>query len=103
MTLVKIYYQHNEISEIIIHGHAMYDKKGKDLVCAGISSVVTGGFNSLERQFKEDVFLSINKDAAKLVVKNFSKELEIAINVVIDQLETIAQSYTKNIKIEKVV
>ncbi|MGH1411535.1 MAG: ribosomal-processing cysteine protease Prp [Mycoplasma sp.] len=103
MTSVKIYYHHNDISEIIVQGHALYDKKGKDVVCAGISSVVIGGFNSLNRNFKECVSLSIDDNIAKLIVIRNSKELQIAINVIVDQLETIAQSYTKNIKIEKVV
>ena len=48
MIKVLIKREENKIVSLEVKGHAKSAEQGKDLVCAGVSAVVTGGFNNLE-------------------------------------------------------
>ncbi len=37
-----------QISSFVVEGHAEYDVPGKDLVCAAVSAVTVGTYNSIE-------------------------------------------------------
>ena len=52
MIKVKIVKENSNYQKISILGHAMYDDYGKDIVCAGVSAVVTGGINALESEIE---------------------------------------------------
>ena len=48
---------------IEVKGHAMYDDKGKDIVCAGVSSITTGFVNYFEKlALKEKELKLTNKE-----------------------------------------
>ena len=87
-----------KIIEIEVKGHANSDEYGKDLVCAAVSTVMTGGMNALidkEYDFKLDEghayikALDIPSDYDSVVLKT----IEV-------QLQTIEESNQKYVRIE---
>ena len=98
MIKVKVLNNHIEIS-----GHAMYDDKGKDIVCASASSIVITSVNAIEKLDKEAISY-IEKDGyLKIDILKESKEVNIIISNMIELLEELQEQYKKNIKIIKEV
>lgn len=92
----------NRVQKITIKGHAMYDDIGKDIVCAGVSSVVITTVNGI---LKMDDTLISYKSQNGYVEINVLKENEIMyilLENMIDLLKEMKQTYKKNIKIEEV-
>ena len=99
MIKVEIIRNNNNIKKISILGHAMYDEYGKDIVCASVSTLVISTFNNI---------LSINSNTikveqsdSKVIIKYILKDniIDILINNMISNLNTLANNYPKNIKI----
>lgn len=85
-----------------VKGHADFAPGGQDLVCAAVSAVVTGGFNALKNKGSFDMFLESGMAVLKLKPKEHITNYDaVVINVILDQLETIEESYGKFIKINK--
>ena len=85
------------VNGLEVKGHANFAEHGKDLVCAGVSCIITGGFNALIKEEIEEIILE--EGYAKVVVKPESKNVDV-INVILIQLQTIQESYPKFIKIK---
>ena len=49
MIKVLIKNEGNKFFSLEVKGHANSAPHGEDLVCAGVSAILTGGFNSLEK------------------------------------------------------
>ena len=80
-----------------VKGHADYDKHGQDLVCAGVSSIITGGFNALNKDDIEEV--TLEEGYAKVILKENNTSSEV-LRVIEIQLPTIEESYPKFITIK---
>lgn len=100
MISVNVTFIGNEVKTLTVSGHANYAEYGKDIVCAGVSAVVTGGINALTSNVKN---IKIINEDNKLGVEviNSNQEIQIILNTILIQLETIQKSYKKYIKIEK--
>ena len=99
MIKVEIIRNNNNIKKISILGHAMYDEYGKDIVCASVSTLVISTVNNI---------LSINSNTikveqsdSKIIIEYIIKDniIDILINNMISNLNTLANNYPKNIKI----
>lgn len=99
MIIVKIDGENKEFKSLIVKGHAESDVHGQDLICAGVSSVLTGGFNSVKENQEFEMILENGYALLKLKGK-LTYHDEIVIETMITSLKTIAESYPKNIKIE---
>lgn len=75
----------DKITSIEVKGHANKDTYGKDLVCAAVSAVITGGMNALvdkEYDFKLDEghayikSLDIPSDYDAVVLKTIETQLK---------------------------
>ena len=97
MIRVKRILSEEELCGLEIKGHANSDEHGKDLVCAGVSCIITGGFNALNKEDIEEIILE--EGYAKVIVNPESKSVDV-INVILIQLQTIQESYPKFIKIK---
>ena len=101
MITVKI---HGNNDQIDIEGHAMYDDFGKDIVCAGVSSIVTTSINAILSfnenylEYKED---KTSKDKFIIEIKEHNEIVDKLINNMIDMLKDLEEDYPKNIKIRK--
>lgn len=82
-----------------VSGHADYDKYGKDLVCASVSSIIFGLMNCID----EFVGVTIKKEKNHIEIINKSESEKISdyLRLTIIQLKTIEESYGKFIKVER--
>ena len=93
--MIKITYSESSIKA---SGHANFDLKGKDIVCAGVSAIIMGAINWFK---EEDIVLSIDGDnKIELKLINKSKKNKQLIELVLIQLKSIELKYSKNIKLE---
>lgn len=97
MIRVTVYYQNNLPVGLNVKGHAGSGPYGHDLVCAAVSSIITGGLNS----FKDEDIKSCTLDEGladfEIVIND---ESIIIMNTIITQLKTIEETNPKNIKIK---
>lgn len=98
MIKVKRIYSNNVLCGLEVKGHANSNESGKDLICAAVSSILTGGFNALVKDEIEEVIL--DEGYAKVMV-NESASISLQVLRVIEiQLLTIEESYPKYINIK---
>ena len=100
MIQVKLIKNSNKVKKITIIGHADYDKYGRDIVCASVSSVVILTINNILTIDKEAVSYSLGD----ILTIDILKDVEI-VNTLIDNmlkcLIELAGDYPKNIKLEE--
>lgn len=99
MINIEITTKRSRFIKLKITGHAGYAEYGKDIVCAGVSSIV-GGIIALKRpeSFKiecENGNVEIEK------IESISKHDSIVISTMITQLKTIAENYGGYVKITR--
>jgi hypothetical protein len=87
--------------KIEILGHAMYDDFGKDIVCAGVSSVVITIVNAILTFNKDYIKYNILKDSFTIEINNHNEIVDNLINNMINMLKELESDYPKNIKIRK--
>ncbi|MDF2700294.1 MAG: hypothetical protein K0Q49_1852 [Haloplasmataceae bacterium] len=100
MTNVIIFKQNNFITHIEVKGHALSEESGRDVVCAGISTVITGICNALaELTDYDEKQITIKKGL--VVIPNISEDekIQFICEVLIVQLKMIEVSYPKYIEI----
>lgn len=98
MIKVNIYGKNDKIELI---GHAMFDKYGKDIVCAGVSSVVTTTINAILTFDKNYIYYLTDKDRLVIEINIHNEIVDNLINNMIDMLRDIEEDYPNNIKIGK--
>lgn len=91
----------DHITFMSISGHAKYDVKGKDLVCAAVSAIGIGGLNSLERMAKDTVHDQLSENKIEIQVIEFHETQQNILKTMLYQLETVEYSYSKYIQITK--
>ena len=89
----------NDILEISSRGHAEYGDKGKDLVCAGVSSIIFGLLNVLE-ECKVDYSYNQQDNLIETKIIKPTHDSNVMLNVVDIQLNTIRESYPEYVEIE---
>ncbi len=96
--MIKVVVTSNPFS-MTVSGHSGSAEAGEDLICAAVSSIVTGGFNSLacKEDFKE---MTLENGHACLVAKGEINEHDkVVIETMLTSLKTIEESYGKYIVI----
>ena len=99
MIKIKVEYDNNFISKIVITGHANYDDYGKDIVCAAVSAsglTTINGIIALDNSILE-VDNILDKMTIK-VLKN-EKNSQVLLNSMLSNLKSLVVEYPKNIKI----
>ena len=99
MIKVEIIRNNNNIKKISILGHAMYDEYGKDIVCASVSTLVISTVNNILSI--NDKTIKVEQNDCKIIIEYILKDniIDILINNMISNLNTLANNYPKNIKI----
>lgn len=82
-------------------GHAMYDSFGKDIVCAGVSSVVITTINAILSFDEDSIKYESLTDFFYIEVVKHGKITDKLILNMINMLKDIENDYPKNIKIRK--
>lgn len=99
MIKVEIIRNNNNIKKISILGHAMYDEYGKDIVCASVSTLVISTVNNILSI--NDKTIKVEQSDSKIIIEYILKDniIDILMNNMISNLNTLASNYPKNIKI----
>lgn len=98
--MIKVTYVTNngKFVSFLVEGHAQFAKKGEDLVCAGVSAIAIGGLNALTAP--DDFEIEVNDAHVSVkALKEIKSHDEIVLQSVLIQLETVAESYPKFVKI----
>jgi uncharacterized protein len=97
MIQVTIILQNQVIKVMKVSGHAASAPYGKDLVCAAVSAVMTGGVNALPQS---GLRIKNRDGLSEIQVDDLSnQDIQSVIKVLEIQLQTIESSYPKFIKI----
>ncbi len=101
MIRITLTQKENELEQIQIKGHAMYDDYGKDIVCAGVSSILTTTVNAILKFSKEAITIEDQKDEFILTINQKDKITKKLIENMVELFYELEASYPKNITIRK--
>jgi hypothetical protein len=101
MIKVEISNKNDQIYKINMIGHANYDDYGKDIVCAGASTIVTTTVNAIEMFDKKYISYESKKDNFEIVINTHNEIVDNLITNMINMLQELENDYPKNIKIRK--
>ena len=100
MIKVNINKNNNIIEEIKLNGHAMYDDYGKDIVCAGVSTLLNTTVNACLTFDKDSIYY---EEGSTFILKNIKKDN--ITNKLLDNfyyiLKEMESTYKDNIKIKE--
>ena len=100
MIKVKYTYKNNHYVSLNVKGHAEFSEKGKDLVCASVSSIVFGLMNALDELNKKVVINELDNEI-NIVNDSKNSKADDYIELAIFQLKTLEESYEKYVKVER--
>lgn len=97
MLKVKYKKSNNVIEKVEFIGHALYDEKGKDIVCASASSIFITTVNGILNIDKD----SIDIDTKNNIITNLKKDIitNKLLENMINLLKELESNYQKNIKV----
>lgn len=101
MIKVNISNKNDQIYKINMIGHANYDEYGKDIVCAGASTIVTTTVNAIELFDKNYISYEEKKDNFEIVINAHNEIVDNLITNMINMLQELENDYPKNIKLRK--
>lgn len=100
MIKVNLKKENNIIYEIKISGHAKYDEYGKDIVCAGVSTLLITTVNAILKFDKDAIYY---EEGNSFYLKNIKKDLitNTLLDNLLDILKSIEQEYKENIRVKE--
>lgn len=101
MVDVQVTCKYDTIKKVVVTGHAESGPYGEDLVCAGASAIVIGGLNGLDELFKNDCNLILKDNHIEIRVLKKSDMLNMALEFMIKQLESMEETNPNYIRITK--
>ena len=99
MIKVSVTKKNQQIQEVSIQGHAMYDDFGKDIVCAAVSSCVITTVNGILEIDKDWILARQDSKGVLIQVQNRSDVCQTLLANMISLLEELHDQYPKNLKI----
>ena len=84
---------------ISIHGHAMYDDYGKDIVCAAVSSTIITSVEMIASIDENAIDVKESTDKLMININKHDNITNKLVDTMINLLKEIEKKYTKNIKI----
>lgn len=101
MIIIEITSKNNEIVSVEMNGHSGYAESGKDIVCAGVSSLVYAALNSFDSIEEDRIIVNDGMLKLNLRGKKVSDHDRIVLEVMLNGFSMIAVQYKKNVKIIK--
>ena len=98
--MIKINIKNND--EIIISGHSGYDKSGKDIVCASVSSIAITTINGILSIDSESLSYETSDGYIKILINKHSNVIDALLQNMINLFKELEKDYNKYIKIEEV-
>jgi uncharacterized protein YsxB (DUF464 family) len=84
---------------IKISGHANFSVKGKDIVCAGISSIVEGSYGFFKNNYNELILLEKKDAKVTFIPLKFDPGVNLCLEMMIYQLSNLEHFYPNYLKI----
>lgn len=98
MILVTVVLAAEKIRSIGLSGHSGQAEKGHDVVCAGASSCFVGALNALAEPERFRIFYREGVGSIEALTEPGEHD-RVVLEVLLRQLETIAESYPTNLKV----
>ena len=98
MIKVNVKYNNNKVYELVIKGHAGYDVRGKDIVCAAVSSMAITTINNI---IALDDSIDYEENSGLLIIR-VKRDTEVnnkLLDNLIRMLTELKSQYPKNIEI----
>lgn len=84
---------------VVISGHSGYDVEGHDIVCAGVSSIVTTTVNAIIRYDKDAIQYEAKSGYVKIEIIKHSEIVTMLIENMISLLKEMEEKYKKYINV----
>lgn len=98
MIRIKVVRENGNIVQLSLKGHADSDIYGKDLICAAVSAIITGGINALEDPKSFKIILKEgNVEISSLTSAN--KNDYQTLEVIYTQLKTVEEDNKSYVEI----
>lgn len=101
MIHIKVIRQENHISKISLKGHAGFDSFGKDIVCAGVSSILTTTVNGILKIDEQAISYEGDSGNFQISVHKTDEITQKLLENMVDLFKELEQNYKKNIKVEE--
>lgn len=99
MIKIKIEKENNLISKIEMKGHSGYDVSGKDIVCAGASTIIITTLNAIIRYNEEAISYNQDEGYVEVIIKKHDNVVDILLENAISLLKELETQYKNNVKI----
>ena len=86
---------------ITISGHAHYAEPGKDIVCAGISTLVQNLIQSIEELTTDTIQYSMLPGKVSIQFGDLSGQAQLLVNSFFIGVAAIAEAYPDNVQVTK--
>lgn len=102
MIKITVHFNDRQVDDILISGHAGYDKNGKDIVCAAVSSITITTVNAILR-IDSEALDYVQNDDLFIKIKRHDQVVDILIENMLELFDELEKTYNKNIKINREV
>ena len=100
MISIQITKKNNNIDKIILKGHAGYAAYGKDIVCAGVSAVLTTSVNAI-LSFDNEALKIVSEEPFELQILSHDEITSKLLLNMISLFKEMEESYPKNITVKE--
>ena len=97
--MIKVVKKGNHID---IKGHALFDKYGKDIVCAAVSSIVITTVNGIMLIDENSIKCKDSSGYVSIEILKDDKVVNLLILNMMNLLKELEEQYIKNIRVEEV-
>ena len=88
-------------SGITLQGHAHYAEPGKDIVCAGVSTLVQNLIQSIEELTADKIQYSMSPGTVDIKFGDLSEQAQLLVSSFFVGVELIASEYPDNVRVTK--
>lgn len=99
MIRVRFFVGNRQLKGFQISGHAFYAEKGKDIICAAVSSAAYMASNMLTDIIAADVSASVSDGKMAVVLNKPDERAETVLRGLELHLNELSKQYPENIKI----
>lgn len=98
MVVITCKKQENRYLEFMFKGHAGYDEKGYDIVCAAVSVLFANTFNSIETFTEDKPEVERTDDIRVILPKAISDKSTLLLDAMVLGLKEIQKEYPKYVE-----
>lgn len=101
MIKVKVEKTNDQISRLEMKGHSGYDVAGKDIVCAGASTIIITTVNAIISYDETSISYNQDEGYVEVIIIKHDKIVDLLLENAISLLKELETQYKNNIKINE--